>query len=161
MEKSVGSDAHAEGESPAKPPFYALGQAVANAGKPLAALNGDASSILERFSAGESAASIAKSFGISDPALYSWLLRNCPDEWLATSAGRALQRLEKARSDLDVADDKVVISRARESAKLAQWDLERANRKLFGDNKTENGGFTINVVLDRSCEGGVTIEAER
>jgi hypothetical protein len=128
------------------------GLEVANAGKPLAALNGDASSILERLRNGEGAANIAKDVGVSDVALYAFLLRNAPEQWQEISAGKALSRYEKAKSDLDAASDQIGIGKARESGKFAQWDLERASRKLYGDNKQDQGGITVQVLIARDGE---------
>lgn len=125
------------------------GLAVANEGKPLAALQGDTSEMLQRLRGGESVNQISASLGISQTALYDWILRHCPEEFMAISAARSLSRIEKAEQDLDAAQDQVDIGKARESARLAQWNLERANRKLYGDNKTESGGVNIQVVIDR------------
>ena len=138
-----------------KPPFpynNAAGLAVANADKPLAALKGDATPILDRMRAGESAKVIAQDLGITDIALYAFLLRNAPEQWQEISAGRALQRYEKAKTDLDAAEDQVGIGKARESGKFAQWDLERASRKLYGDSKADNSGLTIQVLIARDGE---------
>ena len=137
------------------PPFpynNAAGRAVANAGKPLAALNGDATSIIQRLADGESASQVAESIGVSTVALYGFLLRNAPEQWQELSAGKALHRLERARTDLDAAEDMLTVSRSREVAKLAQWDLERANRKLYGDSKPDNSGLTIQVLIARDGE---------
>lgn len=151
-----------EPQSPAPRPFPFNGDAgrhAANAGKPLYELKGDTSGILRRLADGERAAEIAKEFCVSQAALYAWLLRNSPEEWQAISAGRALQRYEKAKTDLDDANDQVTISRARESARLSQWDLERAARRLYGENK-DTTGVVVNVFLDQSCGGSVVIDAE-
>lgn len=137
------------------------GLIIANAGKPLAELG--AEPILARLRCGEKARAIAAELGVSDVAMYAYLLRNAPTEWLELSAGRSLARLDKAADDLDTAEDQLTVSRARESARLAQWDLERANRKLYGDNKQDaSGGVTVQVIIDRGVEyPGVTIEAQR
>lgn len=135
------------------------GLTVANAGKPLAALDGNAEAILERLRQRESVKDIADSLGVSDVTVYGFLLRHAPDQWMEISAGKSLARIEKAADDLDTAEDQLTVSRARESARLAQWDLERAARKLYGDNKSENTGVTVNVIIDRGTDG-VTIEGK-
>lgn len=126
---------------------------------PLAAFTDNPSPILDRLAAGESVAQLATSLGISRQAVYAWLLAHCPDEWMAISASNALTRLEQAEAELGTADDNVKISRARELIRAAQWNVERTARKLYGDNKADASGVTVNVILDRSC-GGEVIEQE-
>lgn len=143
-------DDNAPREYPAHVPDRCkAGLEVANANKPLAQFKGDASPILDRMRNGETATAIAQSFGITDIALYAFLLRNAPEQWQEIVAGRALSRYEKAKTDLDAADDQVGIGKARESGKFAQWDLERASRKLFGDNKQDSQGVTVQVLIAR------------
>ena len=125
---------------------------VANAGKPLAAFGGDPAQLLERLRGGETVPQIAAELGVSHVSMYGFLLRNAPEQWQEISAGRALSRLDKAETDLDTAEDQLTVSRARESAKLAQWNLERANRKLYGDSKPDNSGLTIQVLIARDGE---------
>ena len=108
---------------------------AAHEGKPLAALVGNPQTILDRLESGESAYEIAADIGVSDTALYSWLIRTCPQEWQAISAARQLSRIDISEREIDQSGDNIGISRARERAKIAQWHLERANRKLFGDTK--------------------------
>lgn len=164
------SDTHSEPVSvpsqydkPHIPEHCRAALAIANADKPLAQLAGNAEPILSRLRNGEKIMEIATDIGVSDVALYGFLLRHAPTEWLELSAGRSLSRLDKAASDLDTAADQITISRARESARLAQWDLERANRKLYGDNKADAGGVIVQVLI--APEGGEmqarVIEAER
>lgn len=130
-----------------------------NADKPLAALNGDATEILDRLRENETVQVIAVSLGITDQALYAFLLRNCPEQWAEISAGRALSRVQAAHEDLDQARDKLDVAKAREKARQAEWMLERVARRMYGDSKAE-GGVTVNVHVDRSCDGSVTIEQE-
>ncbi len=144
-----------------KPKPWANGLAVMNAGRPLAALEGDASPILARLGAGETTKQIADSYGIALPALYQWLLRNCPEQWASASAGLALARIDKGEAILDDDNlgtnpkvDGVIVSRARASIASAQWTVERVARKMYGDTKG-NGDVAITVVIDRSC--GVTV----
>lgn len=162
MEKSVGSDANAEAEKPSVPPFpynNSAGLAVANANKPMAQFTETPEVILDRLRAGESVPELAKSIGVNHSHVYEWLLRHCPDEWTAISAAKSLHRIQKAEEDMDAADDQVKVAKARESHRMGAWTLERVARRLYGDNKTEGGGVTINVTLDRSCDG-LTIEGQ-
>jgi hypothetical protein len=148
----------------------------AHEGKPLAALNGDAQPILDRLEAGESSMEIAASIGISRISLYAWLVRHCPDQWQAICAARQLHRLDECEDTLDSplpiakrvypdgsytesVDSKVDnanVTRARDKARMAQWHLERANRKLFGDAKSLNlnDGQPIVVVHQIVMPGG-------
>src|SRR3990167_10559981 len=117
------------------------GLTAMNAGKPLAALNGDVESIIAMFESGDTALQIAGKLGITHVALYKWLLRNCPEEWQAISAAKQLVKLDECEAvwdskySGDARADGVTVSRTREKMKQAQWHLERANRKLFGDTK--------------------------
>lgn len=128
------------------------GLAKANADQPLAQLQGNAEPILQRIRDGESARQVAVSLGISHNALYGFLLRNAPEAWMELSAGRCLARLEDAETLLDSAEDQIAVSKARESARLAQWSLERASRKLYGENKADAGGVTVQVLIVRDGE---------
>lgn len=146
-------------DKPHIPEKCRAGLAVAHQGKPLAALAGDAEPILERLRNGESVRAMAAELGVSGSAFYAWLIRNAPDEFLAISAGRSLTRIEQAEEDLDSAEDQLTVSKARESARLAQWTLERANRKLYGDNKQENTGVTVQVLIARDSQT-ITVDQE-
>jgi len=122
-----------------------------NAGKPLTEFTDNPTPILDRLRNGESPSRIAATLGVSHQAVYEWLLTHHPEDWQAISASKSLARIEIAESDLDDYEaDGVAIARARESARLAQWSLERVARRMYGDTKSD-GGVTINLVLDRSC----------
>jgi hypothetical protein len=127
------------------------GLAVANADKPLAQLQGDTSGILERLKT-ERAVDIAQSLGVSHVALYAWLLKHCPEEWKAISAGKALARIEQAEMDMDAAKDQVAISKARESHRMGAWAAERVCRPIYGDTKQGNGDITVQVLIQRDGE---------
>ncbi len=140
---------------------YTAGIAVMNADKALFGANPQ--DLLDRLGAGETASQLAGKLGIGLPALYQWLLRNCPEQWASMSAGLALSRIDKAESTLDdetLGDspkrDSVIVSRARSQAAIAQWSLERVARKMYGDTKG-NGEVNVTVVIDRSCGGTVII----
>ena len=125
------------------------GLTAMNAGKPLAALNGDVESIIAMFESGDTALQIAGKLGITHVALYKWLLRNCPEEWQAISAAKQLVKLDECEAvwdskySGDARADGVTVSRTREKMKQAQWHLERANRKLFGDE-----GKSLNIQVN-------------
>jgi hypothetical protein len=141
-------------------PAQAKGLMVANKDRPLAVFEGDAEPVLARIRDGEKAKYVAKSLGVSDVALYAFLLRNAPTAWLELSAGKALQRKAEAEEALDDENaDRNKIARARTSAQLAQWDLEKANRKLYGESKADSGGTTVQVLVQR--DGGVSTNVLR
>jgi hypothetical protein len=127
--------------------------------KPLAIYDGDAAPILERLRQGERVKVIAQEHGVSHQAVYAFLLQHCPDEWRAISASRSLSRMETAEHDMDDAEDNVQVSKARESHRMAAWQLERVARGMYGDNKDAQAGVNIQVIVQR--DGGVTIEGER
>ena len=147
-------------DKPHIPPNTRAGLAVANAHKPLAQYSQDPEAILCRLRAGESVKQLCADLGVSHVAFYTWAVRNCPDEFLAISAGRSLARIGDAEDLIDSAEDQLAVSKGRESARLAQWNLERANRKLFGDSKADAGGVVVQVVINRGDEH-VVIEGER
>lgn len=164
----MGASVDAEGVDSPIPKNYAnvpanLQKALrhANADKVLAKYEGDTTEVLNRLKDGESVVKVAADLGVSHYAMYAWLLRNSPDEWMALSAGKALARVEKAEQDMDAADDQLKVSKSRESHKMGAWALERAARKLYGDNKTENLGVTVQVVIARDGESHAVIEAEK
>jgi transposase-like protein len=148
-----------------------------NSGKPLAELDGDTKPILDRLEAGESAVQIANSLGINRVSLYAWLIRHCPEQWQAVATARQLSRLDecedildspiatqiinKGGTEIEIVDPKLdgaIVTRARDKARMAQWHLERANKKLFGDNKGGNDNRVM-VVVDR--EGAVQVAVDK
>lgn len=156
MDQSVGTDLPEAPEPRCEfspfahvPEKCVAGLAKMNEGKPLAALAGDTSQILDRLREGERVQDIAKELGIGAPKLYEWLLRHSPEEWAAVSAGKSLARLEQAETDLDAASDQVAISKARESHRMGQWTLEKVARRMYGDTKNDSGGVSIQVVIQR------------
>ena len=146
--------------------------------QPLARYAGDATPILNRLLAGESIRQIADSHNISPVAVYTWLYRNAPEDWQAIMAGAQSNRLDTAdeiydrQYSGDARADGINISRAREISRNAQWHLERANRKLFGQKVDIDQNININqhltvmlaptgLLADRlnQAGAGVTIDA--
>lgn len=143
-------------DKPNIPEKCRAGLIAANAKKPLA--NADPEEVLKRLRSGESVRQLAASLGISHESTYEWLLRNCPEDWVSISAAKSLARMEKAEEAMDDADDNVKVAKARESHRMGAWTLERVARALYGDNKGQQGGVTINVHLDPAA--GLTIEGQ-
>jgi hypothetical protein len=139
-------------DKPHIPERCRVGLVAANSGKPLAQYDGDTEVILKRLRAGESARAIALSLGVTHVSLYEWLIRHSPEEWKTISAGKALARIEQAESDMDSAENQVDIAKARESHRMGAWAVERVARAMYGDNKAESGGITVQVLIARDGE---------
>lgn len=120
-------------------------------------LVGDARPVLERLRGGETVTAVAESLGIKQHSLSEWLLRHCPEEWRAISAGRNLERLERAAEALsgEKALTKTECSQQREAARVAMWQLERLWPAIYAPPKVEaGGGVTLQIVVNRD---GATI----
>lgn len=142
------------------------GLAKINASRPLARLKGDAQTILDRLSAGETAPAIAKELGIYHSSLYEWLLQHAPTEWQLHSAAKQLVRIEQCEDGFDTPGlDGPTVARITQKAKLAQWQLERTSRKLYGDSKQDgNNGVNIQIVMQTYGPDGqpiVTVQGEQ
>lgn len=124
------------------PAHTRAGLKAMNADAPLA---GQVKAILQRLET-ETIAQIATDHQVSQTAVYMQLLRNAPQEWQALQAAKSLQKLDKAESDLEAADDGVKVSRARELARLAMWHLERTCRPIYGD--TQASGVSADQFAD-------------
>ena len=131
------------------PPNARAGLVVMNAGKPIA--DHGLQPIMDRFERGESIMQIAQDLGISHGAIYRAIIRQIPDEWQQYRSAKALGQLDQAENDLSRATDGVTVSRVREQIKMAQWQLERTCRSIYGDKlQVEQAGqapiFHITVV---------------
>lgn len=132
-----------------------------NADKPLTRLYGSASeaanALLTRYIDGESIAQIATSLGISQERIYILLMAECPDEWKKAQTGKSLAKLENSEAELEIADDGVKVSRAREQARLACWRVERTARHVYGQDP---GQVQINLNLGNVGERLRELEQE-
>ncbi len=125
----------------------------------LANLCGDCRPLLDALARGESVPELAARIGSWGTKIYAYLVEYAPAEWAKFSAGRALERLNKADDALEDATEQVEVSRLSQISRNAQWQLERMAPRLYAA-KGESGGVTINVVLDPSC-GGVVLDQSR
>lgn len=96
--------------------------------------------ILERIRSGESVRDIAASMSVHPITIYTLLLRQAPEQWKETAAAMALQRLEKAEEELEIAADQTAVARARSLAEISRWKLERLLRRYFGTDALPAGG---------------------
>ena len=132
------------------PAHARAGLAAMNCAAPLAKLKGDPTPILERLRQGDSIRVIADSYGVTQIAIYQYLLRLCPDQWRELQVAKNLVILDSCQEELsvdngfsgDAMSDGIKISRAREGSRLAQWHMERASATLFGDSSKS---LNINV----------------
>ena len=99
--------------------------------------------ILARYIGGEKIREIAKEYGVSRVAMYSFLMRNVHAEWIEAQRGRAIANKEMYEEDLEESTNPIEIAKARELLRAAQWDLERVDRKTYGrDEQTININVT-------------------
>lgn len=91
--------------------------------------------VIERYMDGEAMASIAKSYGLrSTERLYQLLVEHAESDWKKATTARALTRHENAIREMETAPDGLGVSRGREVAKTAQWELERVCRRIYGQD---------------------------
>lgn len=136
---------------PDTPTHTRAGLAAMNWDKPLAQVDRAdmARKVLARYEAGETMREIADSIGLAAAdQLYRLVLDQCPDDWRAYQSARALGRYERSMTQLETAQDGLGLSRAREVARFTSWELERLQRRLYGQDAPQ-----INVAGD-----GVTIQ---
>lgn len=96
--------------------------------------------VLERVLNDERTADIAKDLGLSRSALNMALLRYAEDDWRAAQVARALTRVERAKDERETLDvtqpgAALILARARDDEKAAQWELERLLSRLFGQKQ--------------------------
>ncbi len=134
------------------------GLVAMNANKALA--NVEVGEVLDILRTGRSVLQVAKDYKVSHQALYEWLLRHAPDQWSAISSARSLVKIEEAEGAMDdESADGLAITRAREKARMAFWQLERTARKMYGQKDDSQNGVNIQVVISDSDDSKtVTIE---
>lgn len=116
--------------------------------------------VLPRLLADETQSTIAQQLGVHRSALNHWLLRTIPKEWQAAQVARAMSALEQAKEEMDSALDALSLARARETVKVAQWELERLESRLYGQK--QETGLQVPPVLIINMPGSapLTIEHE-
>jgi hypothetical protein len=106
----------------------------------------DPKKVLLRYLADESTLDIAKSYGVTRSALNKWLRNVAEEEWLEAQCSRAIARKEKAEDALEAATNSTEIARAEKVLKGAQWELEKVNRRIYGQ-ETMNINLNLNADL--------------
>lgn len=102
--------------------------------------------VLRRYLSDESTLDIAKSYGVTRSGLNKWLRQVAEDEWLEAQCARAIARKEKAEDALEEATNATEIARAEKVLKGAQWELEKVNRRIYGQ-ETMNINLNLNADL--------------
>jgi hypothetical protein len=92
----------------------------------------DPLSVIERYIAGEKMKNMAQQYGVSDVAMYAFLLRHVPEEWYGAQKARAFAHKERGENGLENPRDPLALGAAREQLRAGQWDLERVDRKVYG-----------------------------
>jgi len=110
----------------------------------------DPNVLLTRYMNGESGVDIARSFGVTRQALSLYMLRHAEDQWRDVQVAKALTRLEQAEDAMEGAPDMLALSRAREQARSAQWQLERLCRRIYGQDVPQSvAAVQVNINLRR------------
>lgn len=127
---------------------------------------------LQRVVNDERTEDIAKDLGISRSALNMAFLEYAEDDWKKAQVARAMTRLERAKDYRDSLQQKIetatkddapalalMLTRARDDEKSAQWELERTCRRIYGQDQPVEKGAGISITLNLRGKGA-TIAAQ-
>jgi hypothetical protein len=98
---------------------------------------------------------IAGGLKVTPATLTRYLIKEREEAWKAARFAKALIESEKAEAALSTADDMFKVNKAEKQLKAAQWQLERLNRKLYGQQAPDEGPhdnlqIILNIGIDRS-----------
>jgi transposase len=115
--------------------------------------------VLNRYIGDEATKDIAKSIGVSRPALTNWLIKVAETDWKDAQVVRAIERKALAEDELEqvatlLKEDPPPPSQeipaltlrhkvAESQIKSAQWELERIYRRIYGDQVQETGAVIV------------------
>lgn len=105
---------------------------------------------------------VAAEIGVHRTALNAALLKYCQEDWQEAQVARAMMNVEDAEQELETAADMPAIARARERLRSAQWQLEKLNRRLFGEEKAQGlgqGTVHISIGINRGTVDTQVIDA--
>jgi hypothetical protein len=108
--------------------------------------------LLARYLDGEDMASLANEYGVTRKRLYQVLVEHDEEAWKSAQVAAAIDRLELAKDGIDTAQNALDLARARESAKTAQWELERTCKRIYGTEAPQvagSGTININIGIKR------------
>jgi hypothetical protein len=90
------------------------------------------------------------------------LTEHAEAEWKSAQVGASLERLEEAKTEMNAATTMQDVARAREKARLAQWDLERVCRRIYGsDAPATLGQGTVTISINLNAAALPVDNAER
>ena len=117
-----------------------------------------AQTLIGRYLDGHTMLELAAEHGITRPRLYQILLGQAPEQWREAQVAHAVERLERDKLAIDSATDALMLAKARESAKIAAWELERLLKRLYGPSAEvtgkDGGPLTVRII-----QFGETIDA--
>lgn len=158
-------------------PATASGQEVAltKAGKPMlpwARTTEVAEQIVERYMDGEHIQDVADGYGVTQWSIYKLLVEKAEEAWKAAQVSKSIYDLERAKQGLEEVEyceasegkrSYFQITRARESARIAMWSLERTYSRAYGvrQDTAADGRSMIQINIDMSAApaGGVISNA--
>ena len=121
----------------------------------------DPREVLERYLAEPKTSQIAESYGVTRANLVRWLRQVCPDEWKQVQIVRALVYKEDGNEGLDAAENALLLARAREMVKSAQWELERLDHQNYGVKQEVSITADIRVQVDHALSESALELAKR
>ncbi len=142
------------------PAHTKAGLLAMNVDRPLAKLGTSqeiAQQVLSRYMDGETIGDIAKQLEVSPERLYIILLEHCEEDWKKAQAAKASHLLDNDIREIKSSDSMLALGRARESAKLHTWRLERVARRMYGQDQPQ---VQINVNVGNVVEKIRDLEAE-
>lgn len=101
--------------------------------------------VVQRYLGGEKIKDMASQYRVNKISLYHFLLRHCPEEWMAAQKAKAFAMKEQGEELIVDAEDPLELGKGREQLRAGQWDLERVDRKNYGRDEQIN----INLSIDR------------
>jgi hypothetical protein len=99
--------------------------------------------IVQRYIAGEKIKDMASQYGVSRIAMYHFLLRHVPEDWMAAQKAKAFAMKEQGEELITDAEDPLELGKGREQLRAGQWDLERVDRKNYGRDETVHVHFDV------------------
>jgi hypothetical protein len=109
----------------------------------------DPQAIVQRYIAGEKIKDMAHQYGVSRIAMYHFLLRHVPEDWMAAQKAKAFAMKEQGEDLITDAADPLELGKGREQLRAGQWDLERVDRKNYGRDEQVHVTFDISTLDER------------
>lgn len=100
--------------------------------------------IISRLASGETATSIAHSYGLKSHSSISNVLADDP-EYIAARINFHSARLDNIEGEIRESDDMLTLARVKELATMYRWRAERECRDLYGKDSVQSVTNTLNV----------------